>query len=276
MFLRYALSFRPTPMLRLIIILLILPATLLAQRESTTVIGFGNRSQWDTYLSDERYHGSALTLITQKNRPTHWFDRRLYVQHTTQGDLAYCAPRSDKHKSISGFFHWQVAWQYHLLGQNTTALSSATGNQWELNIGPALQTNLGIVYNTLGGNNPASARASIHVAASAQARRHFHLSRHRFTATLQADIPLSGIMFSPEYGESYYEISSNNSYSHNICYANPFKALQADVSLSVDWHLKPTTSFRLGYGGQFRQSDVNNIKTQDFSHYLLIGYSRRF
>lgn len=259
-------------MQRLIILLYFLPVVVFAQRETATVIGFGNRTQWDTYLSNERYNGEAITLITQKSRPTHWFDKRLYVQHITQGDLAYCAPRSDKHKSISGFFHWQVAWQYHVL----LSTNNDPTNTWELNVGPALQTNLGIVYNTLGGNNPASARASIHLAASLQGRRHFNISKQRFTATVQADIPVSGIMFSPEYGESYYEISSNDNFSHNICYANPFKAFQTDLSLTVDWHLKPTTSLRLGYGGQFRQSHVNHIKTQDFSHYLLIGYARRF
>lgn len=236
-------------------------------RESSTMLLVGSREQWDTYLSNERYKGTSVGLLSEKSRPTHWFGRRLYVQHLTQGDLALCKTRADKHNTISGLFHWQVAWQYHFLPAESP---------WEVNAGPGLQTNLGFVYNTLGGNNPASAKASLHVIASAQARRHFNIGRHRFTGALQADVPLSGVLFSPDYGQSYYEIFSLGKYSHNICYAFPLKAFQANTMLTLDWHLKPTTSLRVGYQGVFMQSDANNLKTQDFSHHFIIGYVRNF
>ncbi len=237
------------------------------ERESATLIAFGHRSQSDTYLSNERYNGASLGVISQKSRPTHWLDRRVYVQHLTQGDVAYCKARAHKHSTISGLFHWQVAWQYHFM---------PTNSNWEINAGPGLQTNFGFVYNTLGGNNPASAKASLHVIASAQARRHFDIGSNKFTATLQADVPLSGVLFSPDYGQSYYEIFSLGKYSHNICYAFPLKAFQANTMLTLDWHIKPSASLRIGYQGMFMQSDANNLKTQDFSHHIILGYVRNF
>ncbi len=231
------------------------------------MVGIGSRLQWDTYISNERYTGVSATVISLKSRPTHWFKRRLYVQHLTQGDFAYCKQRADNHKTLNGFFHWQVAWQYHFMPSESP---------WEINAGPGLQTNLGFVYNTKGGNNPASGRASLHIIASGQAARHFQLRNQRFTATLQADIPLSGIFFSPDYGQSYYEIFSLGHYHHNVCYAFPLKAFQANTMLTLDWHLKPSTSLRVGYQGIFMQSDANNLKTQDFSHHFIIGYVRSF
>ena len=254
------------------------------ERESATMVGISGVSQWDTYLSNERYHGGGLTAVSQKSRPTHWFDRRLYVQHLTQGNLALAAPRSDKHKTINGFFHWQVAWQYHIIESRVESQESIvegqessverTGGKWELNVGGGLQTRLGFVYNTLGGNNPASARAAVNIIASAQARRHFNLWHKPFTAALQADVPLTGLFFSPDYGQSYYEIFSLGHYSHNVQMVNPFRAFQTNVLLTLDCRLKARTALRVGYQGQFMQSDANGLKTQDFYHNVLIGFVR--
>lgn len=231
------------------------------------MVGVGTTTQWDTYLSNEKYHGPSLTILTQKQRPTHWLDRRLWVQHQSFGNFSYAKPRSDKHKTLSGFFHWQAVWHYHVLRENP---------KWELNAGAGVQANAGFVYNTLGGNNPASARLSVHLLGSGQARYHFRWGRQRFTTTLQADVPLAGLFFSPDYGQSYYEIFSLGHYHHNVCYANPLRAFQTNVLWSVDWHLKPSTSLRVGYSGQFMQSHANSLKTQDLSHYFIIGYVRRF
>ena len=255
--------------------MLLLPLTAaLAQedRESSTMFGVSAVSQWDTYLSNERYHGGGLTVASMVSRPTHWMDRRLHVQHLTQGNLALAEPRSDKHKTISGFFHWQVAWQYHFLREK----GEEPCGPWQLNAGLGVQTRLGFVYNTLGGNNPTSARAALNIIASGQVRRQFELWHKPFAATLQADVPLTGLMFSPDYGQSYYEIFSLGHYSHNVCVVNPFRAFQANMLLTLDCRLRARTSLRLGYQGQFMQSRANGLKTQDFYHNLLVGFVRHW
>lgn len=258
------------PQLRILLFIftLYLPfATWAQERERSLNFGIGSRHQWDTYLSNERYKGPSITIFATKSRPTHWFDRRLYVQHFSQFDLAICEPRSEDHKNINAFFHWQVAWHYHALPSQ---------QKWQINYGAGLQTNLGGIYNTLGGNNPASLRASVHLIASCQVKHKSYIKKRAFTKNLQIDVPLSGIMFSPDYGQSYYEIFSLGHYSHNICYANPFKAFQANILLNADLSVGKTTDLRLGYQGIFMQSDANNLKTQDFSHYFIIGYVRKF
>ena len=239
-------------------------------KESSTMFGLSSVAQWDTYISNERYHGGGLTVLSQISRPTHWFGRRLYVQHLTQGNLAIAQPRSDKHKTISGFFHWQVVWQYHFLKGKERDVRS----RWELNAGAGLQTRLGFVYNTLGGNNPASARAAVNIIASGQTRCHFDMWHKPFTAALQADVPLTGIFFSPDYGQSYYEIFSLGHYSHNVQMVNPFRAFQANLLLTLDCRIKERTAIRLGWQGQFMQSHTNGLKTQDFHHNFLVGFVR--
>ncbi|MCH5178161.1 MAG: DUF3316 domain-containing protein [Prevotellaceae bacterium] len=264
---------------KLLILILLLPLTgLQAQetarygRESSTMFGVSNVNQWDTYLSNERYHGGGITALSQISRPTHWFDRRLYVQHITQGNLALAEPRSDKHKSISGFFHWQVAWQYQFLNDDNEQATKT--NRWSGAAGIGLQTRLGFVYNTLGGNNPASARAALNIIASGQVRRHFALWQKPFVATLQADVPLTGAFFTPDYGQSYYEIFSLGHYSRNVRAVNPFKAFQTNLLLTLDYRLKHNTALRVGCQGQYMQSDANGLKTQDFCHSILVGFVR--
>lgn len=241
------------------------------ERESATMFGLSGVTQWDTYLSNERYHGGGLTVASQISRPTHWMQRRLYVQHLTQGNLAIAEPRSDKHKTINGFFHWQVGWMYHFLASQESGVES---RGWEFNAGAGVQTRLGFVYNTLGGNNPASARAAVNMIAMGQVRRHFELWRKPFVATLQADVPLTGLFFSPDYGQSYYEIFSLGHYSHNVQMTNPFRAFQTNVLFTLDCRLKARTALRVGYQGQFMQSKANGLKTQDFYHNVLIGFVR--
>ena len=262
----------------LLLFVLVLPIYLSAQdslrstvagspslRSSSTMFGLSAVSQWDTYLSNERYHGGGLTAASQISRPTHWLQRRLYVQHLTQGNLALAEPRSDKHKTISGFFHWQVVWHYRFLPDD---------QPWSFNGGLGVQTRLGFVYNTLGGNNPASARAAVHLLASAQASRSFTLWHKPSLLTLQADVPLTGLMFSPDYGQSYYEIFSLGHYSHNLRVVNPLRAFQTNLLLTLDWRLKAHTALRLGYQVQLMQSRTNGLKTQDFYHNILIGFVR--
>ncbi|MBQ7741377.1 MAG: DUF3316 domain-containing protein [Bacteroidaceae bacterium] len=243
------------------------------ERESATMFGVSGVTQWDTYLSNERYHGGGLTVASQISRPTHWMQRRLYVQHLTQGNLAIAEPRSDKHKTINGFFHWQVGWQYHLLGVRSEELG-VRSEKWELNVGGGVQTRLGFVYNTLGGNNPASARVAVNLIAMGQVRRHFNLWHKPFTAALQADVPLTGLFFTPDYGQSYYEIFSLGHGKHNVQMVNPFRAFQANVMLTLDCRLKARTALRVGYQGQFMQSHANGLKTQDFYNNVLIGFVR--
>ena len=265
-------------------LLALLPLTEMAAqeslgRESATMVGISGVTQWDTYLSNERYHGGGLTVASQISRPTHWMQRRLYVQHLTQGNLAIAEPRSDKHKTINGFFHWQVGWMYGPslrppLREGTPLPIEGKGMGDGVYVGLGLQTRLGFVYNTLGGNNPASARAAVNIIAMGQVRRHFELWHKPLVATLQADVPLTGLFFTPDYGQSYYEIFSLGHHSHNVQMVNPFRAFQTNVMLTLDYRLKARTALRVGYQGQFMQSKANGLKTQDFYHNVLIGFVR--
>jgi hypothetical protein len=82
-------------------------------------------------------------------------------------------------------------------------------------------------------------------------------------------------MFSPNYGQSYYEIFSLGNYDHNVVPTTVAStpsmrhALTADVPL---WGL----TWRVGYMGDYRQTRANGLKYHSYSHLLMVGVVRKF
>ena len=261
--------------LALVLILSLPPAPSFAQDSlsfrrtaHSSLFGFGVARQQDTYLSPLDYRGPQLNFLHETQRQTHLLDSCVSFQTLLQADLAYTHSQSENANDLGGYVHFDVAWHFHLVGG-----PSRSASPFRLLLGPQLGTTIGGLYNTRNGNNPAQATAEVHLSASVAAVYRFRLWRQPLILRDQVDIPLLGAMFSPAYGQSYYELFSLGHRDHNVRFTSPFNAPSLRNQFTVDLPLRRCT-LRVGYLADFRQSHVNDIRHHTYSHSFLLGWVR--
>ena len=120
-------------------------------------------------------------------------------------------------------------------------------------------------------NNPASARAFTNLEASAMASRHVKIKNYPLTFRYQVNVPVVGAMFSPHYGQSYYEIFTLGNSDGVIQFTSLHTQPSVRQMLSIDFPVR-YAKLRFSYMADLQQSDVNNIKTHTYSHVFMVGF----
>ena len=230
------------------------------------MIGVGATDILDTYLSQEKFRGTELRYISHTMREPegrHW--GRLIVH---QGNLAFADNRSGDGGEIAGayYFSYGVRRRFAFPVGNATLTVRA---------GAQADVTAGFIYNTRGSNNPAQARFDIGLSPSAGAAYDFTVGGKPLTVTYEASVPLLGVMFSPNYGQSYYEIFSEGNYDHNIVPTTIGSTPSFRQMLTLDFRLLHAT-WRVGYLGDYRQASVNSLKQHTYTHSLVVGVVKSF
>ena len=230
----------------------------------TFLLGVGKTNQLDTYLSPMEYKGIQVSFMTQSERMTHLAKHHISFQSTFFGAFSSADNPAETASYTGGRLAYDAGWHYHY---------SPCAN-FDLKGGALVGTDLGFLYNDRNGNNPAQGQFSLDLSLSAGAAYQFKLRKLPMQASYQADLPMLGMMFCPEFGESYYEISQQG-VGHDILFAHPGNALSFRQMLMLDFCL-PRITLRVGYLNDVRQRNAHSLKYHDFSHSFMFGIVRHF
>jgi len=230
--------------------------------ERSYMLAIGSSNILDTYLSAEKYKGSELRYINVSSRNTRWKGIRQTMFH--EGQFYSLSNRADNNDELGGMYRFQ----YHLR------------RHWDLSHGFTLEAGggigaqLGFLHNTRNSNNPAQAYASLQLLPSVAATKSVQMFHRNVKFSYEASVPLLGVMFSPNYGQSYYEIFTRGNYDHNVVPttigSTPSlrQMITADIQLSKR---NPNRRLRIGYLGDYQQAKVNNLKYHQYAHMLVLG-----
>lgn len=231
----------------------------------SVMVGAGKTNVYDTYLSPLEYRGPELRFMHESMRMTRLMGGRVSAQRIVQVNASSTDNISKSGKSYSGMFNWTYALHYQY----------NVDDRLKILFGPMLDLNGGFIYNTRNSNNPAQAKVYGSIDASAMAIYKLRIGRYPMTLRYQANLPFIGVMFSPEYGQSYYEIFSLKHSGKNVLFTSFHNAPTVRQMLTLDFPIGKTI-MRVGYLYDIQQAKVNNLKSHFYSHNFMIGFVRNF
>ena len=230
----------------------------------STMVGIGGSNILDTYLSDEHFKGGGISFLSTIEREKPGKRWSTLMEH--EANLSLCKSRNTQQDMEGAYnFYWGKLYRWQLLD-----------GALMLQAGGLVNASLGFIYNTSNGNNPAQARVHLNLMPTGVASYRFLLFNKTFVARYELSLPLAGVQFSPNYGQSYYEIFNRGDYDHNIVPTTFISAPEWRNLLTLDAAITRKTTLRIGYLGNIQQSKVNNLRQHVWTHRFLIGITKRF
>lgn len=233
---------------------------------NTQMLGIGAVNTLETYLSPEEYTGTELRYISHSVREN---GTKLSRELVHQAQILSVRNRRENNNELGGFYNFQYNWQYALGQWNVGE------GELRLKVGGGVDTRLGFLYNMRNSNNPAQAYGQVNIAPNAVAAYRFRLRNLPFQLRYEVQVPLLGLAFSPNYGQSYYEIFTRDNYDHNLIVTSPISAPSLRQLLTLDFTVRHTT-FRVGYLGDYQQAKINQLRQHVWSNLLVLGIVRKF
>lgn len=229
----------------------------------STTFGLSAINSLDTYLSGYDFTGGGLYIQHENFRDARTGNYRWKYQTIFNATLGYTTQESNGQITAMASYSWGG---YHPFAIN---------DRLKLLAGVQIQLEGGALYVPGNGNNPVAAKLRTAIAASGMAIYRIPVGKNDWTARLQLDMPLAGVMFAPQYGQSYYEIFGLGHTDGIISFTHPFNSPSWRHHVTLDIPLKwnrHSTTLRIAYTGDIYQSDINDIRCHIYRHAVSIGF----
>ncbi|GHT54610.1 hypothetical protein FACS189446_4650 [Bacteroidia bacterium] len=230
----------------------------------SSMVGMGTGHVYDSYLSPLKYSGLNIGLFYEQMRMIRLGNGNFSSQHQFFIDYSYTENKTKTASNQSGLLEYNYTMPYRFnLNEN-----------FQLFAGPQAGVLLGFIYNSRNGNNPATAKMNANAGLSGIAAYKLMIKSQPIRFRYQLSLPVVGTVYSPQFGESYYEIGMGN--SDRLFYMSSFhnhlafkNILSAEIPLN--W-----CTIRAALVNSFYQTKINNLTTQWNSNTFYLGFSKNF
>ena len=123
-------------------------------------------------------------------------DSRISRQQLFDVDLSLTDNGAGTTNTLNGFIDYSLGYHYRFEPINNLTLLA----------GASARLMAGFIYSTKASNNPASVKADFDLNVSAMVLYHLSIRNYPMTLRYQVETPFIGMLFSPHFGQSYYEI----------------------------------------------------------------------
>ncbi len=258
----------------LILSLLTLPGTMAQSGNDSTINpyrivarcsshGITLLNNLDTYLSGYNHTGFGYSYDHENFRLAYIGEYRFKYQTRFNTTAGYTKQHANNQFTLLAKYTWSG---YHPFEIN---------ERLQLLAGAQIQAAGGALYIPTGGNNPVSAKMRLALAASGMAIYRLPIAGRNHMLRYQIDIPIAGVIFSPAFGQSYYEIFGMGHWSDTWHFAHPFNCPSWKHTLSFDIPIgnkRHSTTLRLSYIADIYQSEINELRTHIYSHAFTFGF----
>jgi len=228
------------------------------------MFGPGKASVFDSYLSPLNYSGNSYSFMRESMKMTGLSNGNIAAQQLFYIDFSNTRNMAGNAINHTGFLEYSYGLSYRLAPLPN--LNVFTGSQ--------INALTGFVYNTRNSNNPATAKAHLNLTLSAAASYGFNIKSWPFRVRYQISSPFAGMMFSQNFGQSYYEISIGN--DDNLIHFSSFHnqvILRNNLSLEIPFNFM---TLRLMYANSIYETRINHIDTRIHNNNFMIGFSKEF
>ena len=228
-------------------------------------LSMGSWRAYDSYLSPLLYKGSGLKLMDERLKMmTKNYDK---LSRYSETNLSFSSLWNPAETASMMYFTVEgvTGAHYHL----------RPAKNFNVLVGSLINLELGARYNSVNQNNPISMVFDANMWASAMCYYHIHLKNRTLTFRDHFSLPFVGVMFSPNYKQTYYEIFSLGNYDGVFPVTSFGTRWQWRNKFSFDLPANFCT-FRFGVLAERAVTEVNNLETRTMNVSAMLGVVYNF
>ena len=227
---------------------------------SAYTLGFGTSHIAETYLSPLHYSGLKGSLNYERMQAMKFSPEKWVMR--LDGSLSLASAKNQPARN-SAMLHLDFNVGWSMLRRINLP------KRWSIFAGGRTDIDAGVFYNARNSNNPAAAKAAWTIGLAAGASWQFNIKKVPVCLRYLVDMPVTGVFFSPQYGELYYEIYLGN-HKGLVRGAWPGNFFRLNNLLSADFRFGRTI-LRVGYNFRVASAKASDIVTRQIDHMAVLG-----